>query len=288
MHKGLFVGQCSVELVYYLPSALQPGQRMKAERQLAFAGGTATNAAIAFTAFENVATLVTGLGEHPLSEVARSDIMERAVELIDLDSLPHRPPSIGSVLVDLSTHNYGVAYSTTYARKLRSADLGDTLFHEAEVLMVDGSYMPQAVEAASTAQRLGIPVVLDGGIWRNGMEELLPLVDYLVASKKFRIPGGNSSEDLFAAMREFGIYKVAVTRSEAPILAHEDGKTLEIPVPKVKVLDTLGAGDIFHGVFCHHILEQDFFTALRLASETAAMACTSLGPRTWIEQIKLV
>lgn len=288
MHKGLFVGQCSVELVYYLPSALQPGQRMKAERQLAFAGGTATNAAIAFTAFENVATLVTGLGEHPLSEVARTDIMERAVELIDLDSLPHRPPSVGSVLVDLSTHDYGVAYSTTYARKLRSADLGEALFHEVEVLMVDGSYLPQAVEAAGTAQRLGIPVVLDGGSWKDGLEELLPLVDFLVASKEFHMAGCNSSEDLFAAMREFGIYNIAVTRSEAPILAHEDGKTLEIPVPQIKVLDSLGAGDIFHGVFCHHVLEQDFFTALRLSGETASMSCTSLGPRTWIEHIKLM
>lgn len=288
MHKGLFVGQCSVELVYYLPSAMKPGRRMKAERQLAFAGGTATNAAIAFTAFENVATLVTGLGEHPLSEVARSDIMERAVELIDLDSLPHRPPSLGSVLVDLSTHDYGVAYSTTYARKLRSADLGDALFHEVEVLMVDGSYLPQAVEAAGTAQRLGIPVVLDGGSWKDGLEELLPRVDYLIASKEFRIEGSEGHEALFAAMREFGIYNVAVTRSEAPVLAHEDGKTMEIPIPQVKVLDSLGAGDIFHGVFCHHILEEDFFTALRLSGETASMSCTSLGPRTWIEHIKLM
>ena len=288
MHKGLFFFHCSVELVYYLPCALQAGQRMKAERQLAFAGGTATNAAIAFTAFENVATLVTGLGEHPLSEVARSDIMERAVELIDLDSLPHRPPSVGSVLVDLSTHDYGVAYSTTYARKLRSVDLGEALFHEVEIMMVDGSYLPQAVEAASTAQRLGIPVVLDGGSWKEGLEELLPLVDYLIASKQFRIPGSSSNEDLFAAMREFGIYNVAITRSEAPILAHENGKTEEIPVPQVKVLDSLGAGDIFHGVFCHYILEQDFFTALRFSGETASKSCTSLGPRTWIEHIKLL
>ena len=63
-HNGLFVGQCSVELVYYLPHALKPGQRMRAERQVAFAGGTATNAAIAFSAFDNVSSLVTGLGEH--------------------------------------------------------------------------------------------------------------------------------------------------------------------------------------------------------------------------------
>ncbi len=258
MHKGLFVGQCSVELVYYLPSAMRPAQRMKAERQLAFAGGAATNAAIAFTAFENVSTLVTGLGEHPLSEVARSDIMERAVELVDLDSLPHRPPSLGSVLVDLSSNEYGVAYSTTYARKLRAAELGEALFHEVEVVLVDGSYLPQ--------------------------------VDYLVASSAFRLPGCDcdNCEEFFAAMREYGIYNVAITRSYEPILAHENGTTLEIPVKQVKVLDSLGAGDIFHGAFCHYILKQDFMTSLRLSGEVATMSCTSLGPRTWIEQLNLV
>ena len=287
MRKGLFVGQCSVELVYYLPSALQPGQRMKAERQLAFAGGAATNAAIAFTAFpDNTSILVSGLGEHPLSEVVRSDIMEHAVELIDLDSLPHHPPSVGSVLVDLSTNEYGVAYSTTYARKLRSVDLGEALFHEVDIVLVDGSYLPQGVDAATTARRRGIPVVLDGGTWKEGLEELLPLVDYLIASNEFRIQDSGSSEDVFTAAQDYGIGHVAITRSGASILAHENGNMQEISVDQVKVLDTLGAGDIFHGVFCHHILEQDFLTSLRLAAEIATMSCTSLGPRTWIEQLK--
>ena len=53
---------------------------MRAERQVAFAGGTATNAAIVFSAFDNVSSLVTGLGEHSLSEVARANIIDRTVQ----------------------------------------------------------------------------------------------------------------------------------------------------------------------------------------------------------------
>lgn len=285
-HNGLFVGQCSVELVYYLPHALKPGQRMRAERQVAFAGGTATNAAIAFSAFDNVSSLVTGLGEHPLSEVARADIMDRAVALIDLDSLPHRPPSVGVVLVDLESHVYSVAYATTYARKLRSLDLGEAIFHDVEVVLLDGAYMPQALEAASMARERGIPVVLDAGVWREGMQPLLPLVDYLIASRAFRLPKCNNVGEMFAALHSFGVGHIAVTRGEKPVLAYEDGVISEIPIARVRVLDSLGAGDILHGAFCHYILERDFKNALEMASRAATLSCTALGPRPWIEQIK--
>ncbi len=288
IRKGLFVGRCTVELVYYLPSALLPGQRMKSERQLACAGGPATNAAIAFAAFGNAASLVTGLGEHPLSEVARSDIMEHGVELIDLDSLPHIPPSVGAVLVDLSSHEYTVAYSTSFARKLRTVDLGEALLHEVAIVLVDGAYLPQAVEIAAMAKQRGLPVVLDGGAWKEGLEELLPQVDYLIASEVFRMPGCSGHEAMFAAMREYGIHRMAITRSGDPIIAHEDGRTTELPVAQIKILDSLGAGDIFHGAFCHYILREDFLSSLRMAGDIATMSCTSLGVRAWIEQLQQI
>jgi sugar/nucleoside kinase (ribokinase family) len=52
-------------------------------------------------------------------------------------------------------------------------------------------------------------------------------------------------------------------------------------------VDTLGAGDIFHGAFCHYLLEcNDFLLSLERAGEVASLSCTSLGTRAWIEQAK--
>ena len=60
-----------------------------------------------------------------------------------------------------------------------------------------------------------------------------------------------------------------------------------VPVMSIKPVDTLGAGDIFHGAFCHYIMERnDFLIALERASEVASLSCTSLGTRAWIEQAK--
>jgi sugar/nucleoside kinase (ribokinase family) len=55
----------------------------------------------------------------------------------------------------------------------------------------------------------------------------------------------------------------------------------------IQPVDTLGAGDIFHGSFCHYLLEHnDFLLSLERAGEVASLSCASLGTRAWIEQAK--
>ncbi|MEU0542480.1 PfkB family carbohydrate kinase [Nocardia sp. NPDC005978] len=57
----------------------------------------------------------------------------------------------------------------------------------------------------------------------------------------------------------------------------------EVAVPKVAAVDTLGAGDILHGAFCHfHALGEAFPVALRHAAEVAALSCASVGTRGWM------
>ncbi|MFN7658917.1 MAG: PfkB family carbohydrate kinase, partial [Dolichospermum sp.] len=56
-------------------------------------------------------------------------------------------------------------------------------------------------------------------------------------------------------------------------------------VPTIQPVDTLGAGDIFHGAFCHYILENSFVQALELAANTAAKACQYFGTRNWLNAI---
>lgn len=62
------------------------------------------------------------------------------------------------------------------------------------------------------------------------------------------------------------------------------GKGGDINPPSVEPVDTLGAGDIFHGAFCWSLVEQgDFVTALKKASEVAAFSTTMWGTRSWIK-----
>ena len=58
----------------------------------------------------------------------------------------------------------------------------------------------------------------------------------------------------------------------------EHGELQETPAYPVHTVDTLGAGDVFHGAFTLAITEkQELRQALRFASAAAALKCTRFG-----------
>jgi sugar/nucleoside kinase (ribokinase family) len=289
MFKGIFLGLATADIVYYVPHHLDRNQKLKAERQLAYAGGPATNAAVAFAAFGNETSLITGLGQHPLAHVAKLDLADHKVHLLDCTDQPRRPPILSAIIVDLSNGERSVVYSNTDLRKLRQDSISENVLEYADILMLDGYYLPQAIQLANMAKQMSIPVVLDGGSWKEGLEQLLPLVDYAICSSVFCPPDCNpDTVSIITYLHDIGIDHIAITRDGEPITAQVHGETTQVPVIPVRAVDTLGAGDIFHGAFCHYILEHDFLLSLERAGEVASLSCASLGTRAWIEQEKFL
>lgn len=286
MHNGIFLGLATADTVYYVPHHLRPNEKIKAERQMAFAGGPAANASVAFAAFGNQATLITGLGHHPLASVAKQDLADHQVVLVDCTDQPRRPPVLSAIMVDLTSGERSLVYSNTDLRKLRHDSIHESILEYTDILLLDGYYLPQALQLARLAKPLRIPVVLDGGSWKEGLDELLPLVDYAICSNNFFPPGCTTKDEVIGFLERAGVPNIAVTRNGEPIIAHSRGETSEVSVMTVKPVDTLGAGDILHGAFCHYILERDFLQSLERAGEVASLSCTSLGTRAWIEQEK--
>ena len=288
MRKGIFLGLLTADIVYYVPHHPCNNQKLKAERQQSFAGGPATNAAVTFAAFANHATLITGIGRHLLARVAKKDLAEHLVQLIDGTDQPKRPPILSAIMVDLSNGERSIVSANTDFRKLRQDAISESLLADADILMLDGYYLPQAIQMAQWARLRHIPVVLDGGSWKEGLEALLPFVDYAVCSNVFAPPECIDPASVIAYLHDVGIEHIAITRDAEPIIAHYQGETTEVPVMPIKAVDTLGAGDILHGAFCHYILDNTFLASLERAAEVATMSCTSLGTRAWIEQEKFI
>jgi sugar/nucleoside kinase (ribokinase family) len=288
MSKGIFLGLITADIVYYVPHHPSNNQKLKAELQQSFAGGPATNAAVTFAALGNKASLVTGLGRHLLARIVKKDLAEHQVELLDGSDQPKRPPILSAIMVDLSTGERSIVSANSDFRNLRQDSINESILEDADILMLDGYYLPQAIQMAQWARQRDIPVVLDGGSWKQGLEALLPFVDYAVCSNVFAPPKSTDSASVIAYLKNVGIENIAITRDDEPIIAHFKGETTEIPVMRINPVDTLGAGDIFHGAFCHYLLQNDFLVSLERAGEIASMSCTSLGTRAWIDQDKFI
>lgn len=83
-----------------------------------------------------------------------------------------------------------------------------------------------------------------------------------------------------------GIRQVAITRGAAPIRFVDNGERGRIAVEKIRPIDTLGAGDVFHGAFCYYasLPRQDFRQALAAAAKMATFSCRYLGTRSWMKE----
>ncbi|WP_035991541.1 PfkB family carbohydrate kinase [Leptolyngbya sp. KIOST-1] len=281
MAAGLFVGLITLDCIYRVDHVPSSDEKIVATDSLLVAGGPATNAAIAFAALGNRATVVGALGHHPLAALVRAELATYGIAVVDLTPDLQAPPPLSTILVTAATGDRAVVSRNAVGRQAAPpADL-EPLLKGGDIVLIDGHQM--AAGAAIARQAQGIPIVVDAGSWKPGFETVLPLATSVIAAAKFRLP---DQADTLAALGDLGIAEVALTHGPNPIDICHRGQCDQLPVPAVEVEDTLGAGDIFHGAFCHYRLQTAFADALTQAAEVAAQSCRHFGPRAWIEEFE--
>jgi sugar/nucleoside kinase (ribokinase family) len=130
----------------------------------------------------------------------------------------------------------------------------------ARVLHLDGHMADAAIHYARAAREQGVLVSLDGGALRPRIEELIDFVDVAVVSKKLCEQMGLSEGEMLTWLKSRGCRVGAVTVGEKGTFWYEgDGPQQRLPslhVPPELVIDTSGAGDVFHGAYCASVLER--------------------------------
>ena len=169
---------------------------------------------------------------------------------------------------------------------LPGTELGErakTAIREADVLMVDGNDLDAAVDAAKIAAQSGTKVLYDAGGLYDGVERLLPYADYLIPSEEFAqgYTGAKSAGEAAKILFEkYSPALVVITQGKrGGILC--DGKTVRAyPALPVPVLDSNGAGDVFHGAFAFAVTRgYDPYRACVFSSAVSALKCTKIGAR---------
>lgn len=281
---GLFIGLATVDLTY--PVEEIPGRNAKISvgSQHLAAGGPATNAAATFAFLGGRSALVTAVGSHPLGNLIRRDLKQNSVVLHDLGRRRKESPPVSSIMVLNRTGERTVVSANAAVFSSLQARLNPRWLQGVSVVQVDGHYMRLCIAGAKRAHSCGIPVVLESGSWKDGMEELLPFIDIAICSDDFRPPGCRDEKDVLEFLDGRGIRRVAITRGAAAICFADHHKRGAISVEKIRPVDTLGAGDIFHGAFCYYFcLGADFRQALAAAARVATFSCRYLGTRSWMK-----
>lgn len=153
----------------------------------------------------------------------------------------------------------------------------------ARILHVDGCDSAAALQAARWAREAGMPVVVDiDEFYDESTHDLLRSADYLIASADF-------AEDPRELAERYGCRVVGLTKGADGAVFYAEGRLVRSPAFNVRVADTTGAGDVFHGGFIYGLLQSwPLEDTIRFAHAVAAMKCMQIGARRGIPRIEEV
>lgn len=279
--KGIFIGLNTIDNQFLIDCEINENSKYKAEKTGLFVGGPATNAAICFSYLNGKSKLYTPIGNHHFSNFIYEDLNNLKIEITDLNKDIDAEPTMASII---TTKNNGNRTVFSYHPKpLSIQQVNNNNLDNSDIILVDGFYIDTTIELLKNRKTNSTPIVLDGGSWKPNMEKLLKYIDIAICSENFLPPGTKNQDDIFNFLHDYGIKYAAITQGEKPINYSINNSKGQIFIEPVEVIDTLGAGDFFHGAFCYYFAQDnDFIGSLLKASKIAGKSCKYFGTREWM------
>lgn len=283
MYNYLFVGLSTLDIGYGVQHYPIENTKVKCTENMFHTGGPATNAAVVCAALGGNTTLATLIGNNHFNRFMLNDIKAYGVKLLDAIEGHNAQPVMASIITNVNNgHRTVLSNQPANNHHCFNNIRIDKHYH---VALFDGFY-PDLVKQIRKQGSIDT-VVFDGGSWKPHIPELLPHIDIAICSNDFFPPGCSSVTEVMAYLQQYGITKIAITHGNKEIKACIKNNYFMVSVPEVKAVDTLGAGDFFHGAFCYFYPKFGFKQALTRAAEVASESCKLFGTRTWLQQLNV-
>jgi sulfofructose kinase len=228
-------------------------------------------------------------GDDHAGEKIRQSLADEGIDIGGIVKRTGEISQLAFIVVEKGTARRTIFWKRPSGRPLEDEEVGTDFLQGCDFLLLDGLLHDVSLCAAVRAKALKIPVMLDAGSARPGMEEIAKLSDYAVVSEEFaRGLEWNMSGDALRREKEnLGVKVLTVTRGERGSLSVSDDMIVEIPAFSVKAVDTTGAGDVFHGGYVYGILQGwNFKDTVTFASALAAMKCSKVGGKAAIPKLR--
>jgi sulfofructose kinase len=273
-----------------IPLSHFPGSGSKVEIRSAtvMPGGQVASAMMACRCWGLRARYVGKLGDDSAAELHRAEFAKAGVEA-QVITAPGCASQQAFILVEDSGERT-VLWKRDERLKLQPEELRQEWITDARALHVDGHDTAAAIAAAGWARDAGIPVVADLDDLYPGVQRLIERVDYLIVSRDIpeRLTGNvDLRESLPQVQKRFGCTLTAATLGHDGVLAWDGRRFWYRPAYCVDVVDTTGAGDIFHAGFIYGLLQNwELGRTLDFGCAAAALNCTGAGARGGIHPVE--
>ncbi len=244
-------------------------------------GGPAATAAVAVARLGHSVDFIGRVGRDGVADTLLSELSGYGVNVDKIVHIDGASSAFSAVMVD----DEGERMIINYQDKSLSRDpkpLKRVDFSQYETVLTDVRWPEGAKYALEQAKKYNIPSVLDADIAPDPIDELVKLADHIAFSE----PGlekftGTSDpiEGLKLAQKQTD-GKIYVTVGSKGCYWLEGDEVCHEPVIKVNVVDTTGAGDVFHGALAVAVAEsKQSRDSIVFSNMVAALKCTKRGGR---------
>jgi sulfofructose kinase len=278
----LCIGMPVRDLTFRVQGLPARGSKEHASHFDEICGGNALNGAIGIVRLGGRASICGPMGD--ARETTSRYIFEKlAHEGIDTQHIVHMPglvTPISNIMIDPSGERTIVTFRDPELWKVHLPDT-DSLLKDCDAILTESRCAAFCTDLCVEARRRGIPVVVDVDRAMSLREGLLTASSHLVfSSEPLQETAGvaDDGEALKKIAKLTPSFLAGTRGAQGTIWLDEHGTVQQTPAFPVHTVDTLGAGDVFHGAFALAITEnQDLPGALRFASAAAALKCTRFG-----------
>jgi sulfofructose kinase len=281
MTTVLAAGAAVVDFVFQLNEAPSRSEKHRARDAAIVGGGCAANAAVAVARLGGTAILAARMGDDVIGDMILDDLEREHVDCSLVNRIAGRRSSYSSVIIDPSGERSIVNYRDP------EIDAGGNWLEKRSLPAFDAALAdtrwPDGAKVAMRAARdLGVPGVMDGEAPVREAQEALDLASHIAFSQsglRDFVGGSDTETALKRAAAETGAW-VCVTEGEDGVRWLDGDTVRHRPGFRVEAVDTLGAGDVWHGAFALALAQgKSEEQAVLFASATSALKCRCFGGR---------
>jgi len=279
------VGSTNADLLVGVATHPVPGETVLGHGMRVMSGGKGANQAVAAARLGADVAFVGAVGDDEFADAALAGLRSAGVDLAALAVAPGHRTGIAIVTVSDDGENSIVVVPGANAavdEALVGAHAG--LVTGAATVVLQGEIPRAAIEAAARTTRgrlvVNLAPVLDVD------EDVLLRADPLVLNEHearlvaaaLDVPAGDGDEPLVRGLLARGVRSVVLTLGPRGALVGQGGDVTAVPAPRVRAVDTTGAGDAFVGALAHGLARGDgLVDAARTAARVGAYAVRSPG-----------
>jgi len=279
----LCAGIIVLDEVFRVSEFPQPDGKVQANGFFVVNGGCAANAAVAIARLGGRASLVGPMGG-PAGEDDNGDRVLKALTREKVDcSACQRISGLATALSAIFMNARGDRTIVTYRDERIAATAPShpqSLVASADAVLADNRYPEFVRPICEAARRRNLPVVLDGDRPTVEDDPLFGVATHVVFSWEC-LRETTGVADLGEGLQRIADKTdafLAVSNGPDDIVYLDHGRVRRLPVFKIDAVDTLGAGDVFHGGFVLALAEQRTeIEAMRFGAAVAGIKCTRIG-----------